>query len=78
MLLIDMKHKDKLLHFAVCLITGIFSPMLAVGLALGKEYGDKQSSNNEWCWYDMLANGLGIATALLFKYVYVIITSIFN
>lgn len=53
--------EDKILHFIVCLAAAIFSPMLAVGLALGKEYGDKHATGNHWCWWDIAADALGAA-----------------
>ena len=52
--------RDKRLHFAVCLLLAIISPMLAIGAALGKEYGDKNAKGNHWCWLDLLADGLGV------------------
>lgn len=57
--------KDKTKHFAVCFATaaalGIPGVWLAAGLALGKEYGDKNAAGNHWCWWDLLADALGIA-----------------
>lgn len=52
--------KDKLQHFVVCFITSIVSPALAIGLALGKEYGDSKAHGNHWCWLDILADSIGI------------------
>ena len=52
--------KDKLYHFGICLIASIFQPWLAVGLALGKEYGDSKAESNMWSWGDILADTLGI------------------
>ena len=57
--------KDKIKQFAVCFATaaaqGIPGVWLAAGLALGKEYGDKNAAGNHWCWWDLLADALGIA-----------------
>ena len=53
--------KDKILHFAVCLIAAIIHPMLAIGLAIGKEYGDSKAPGNKWDWWDILADAIGIA-----------------
>ncbi len=53
-------HKDKLYHFGICLIVSIFQPWLAVGLALGKEYGDSKAQGNKWSWGDILADALGV------------------
>lgn len=55
-----LTEKDKKMHFAVCLIASIINPFLALGLALGKEYGDSKSKGNHWCWLDLLADGLGM------------------
>ena len=51
--------KDKWLHFGVSCIVSIFSPMLAIGLGLGKEYGDK-TNGCVWDWYDILADACGV------------------
>lgn len=37
----------------------------AAGLAMGKEFGDKQAAGNHWCWWDLLADALGIAAGVL-------------
>lgn len=52
--------KDKLQHFAVCFIASLFSPLIAIGLAIGKEYGDSRAPGNHWCWMDLLADFIGI------------------
>ncbi len=62
-----MKHKDKLLHFSACFLATLLSPWLALGLALGKEYGDHKAQGNRWDWLDMLANISGILLALTLK-----------
>lgn len=54
--------RDKLLHFVVCFIASVLSPLLAIGLALGKEYGDSKAHGNHWCWLDLLADFVGIVT----------------
>lgn len=38
---------------------------LSAGLALGKEYGDKNATGNHWCWWDLLADLCGILAAML-------------
>lgn len=38
---------------------------LTVGLALGKEYGDKNATGNHWCWWDLLADLCGILVGVL-------------
>nr|DAI97890.1 MAG TPA: putative periplasmic lipoprotein [Caudoviricetes sp.] len=75
--------KDKIQHFAVCLMVTLFASALvwlitgslmwgcstgtalAAGLALGKEYGDKNAAGNHWCWWDLLADFCGILVAVL-------------
>lgn len=37
---------------------------LTAGLALGKEYGDKNATGNHWCWWDLLADLVGILVAV--------------
>ena len=51
--------KDKILHFLVCFVAAIFSPLFSLGLALGKEYGDSKAPGNHWCWWDILADAIG-------------------
>lgn len=50
---------DKIYHFGVCMLASILSPMFALGLAIGKEYGDSKATGNHWCWMDLLADLLG-------------------
>lgn len=38
---------------------------LSAGLALGKEYGDKNATGNHWCWWDLLADLCGILVGVL-------------
>lgn len=58
--------RDKILHFTVCFIItfagGVDGAIFSMGLSLGKEYGDKNAAGNHWCWYDLLADTLGIIT----------------
>lgn len=51
--------RDKAKHLAICMVAGAFPPMLAIGLAIGKEYGDYQRGH--WCWLDILADAIGTA-----------------
>ncbi|MFR9542675.1 MAG: hypothetical protein SNJ29_12415 [Rikenellaceae bacterium] len=57
---------DKYKHFGVCFAVsfagGLEGAIFAAGLAIGKEYGDKNAAGNHWCWWDMLADTLGIIT----------------
>lgn len=54
-----MIQTDKIKHFSICMAAAVINPWLAIGLALGKEYGDKCASGNHWCWWDLLADALG-------------------
>lgn len=57
--------KDKILHFLVCFLAAIISPMFSFGLALGKEYGDSKASGNHWCWWDILADAIGLVAGTI-------------
>ena len=73
--------KDKVLHFFVCFFAtiiislctfwlGMVSSLMcgglfALGLGLGKEYGDSKASGNKWDWLDIVSDLLGIAVAVL-------------
>ena len=52
--------RDKILHILVCFVSAIISPMFSLGLALGKEYGDSKAAGNHWCWWDILADAVGL------------------
>ena len=62
-------HKDKLLHFTCSLLASLVSPWLAVGLGIGKEYGDSKSPVNHWDWWDLLADVVGIAVGCVIRMV---------
>lgn len=53
--------RDKWMHAGVCLVAALVHPLFALGLALGKEYGDKKAAGNHWCWKDLVADAVGIA-----------------
>ena len=70
--------KDKRQHFWVSAIAAFLMSMLtwfsgnwaalcgslfALGLGLGKEYGDSKSSGDHWSWADIGFDLLGIAAA---------------
>ena len=57
--------KDKILHFLVCFVAAIISPLFSLGLALGKEYGDSKASGNHWCWWDILADAIGLVAGTI-------------
>lgn len=67
---------DKVLHFFACLAATVAAALatfkmgmwhsiiagalFALGLGLGKEYGDSKASGNKWSWGDIIADLLGI------------------
>ena len=81
---------DKFLHCSVCagatliVALGTFfmgkwysiiaGGLFALGLGLGKEYGDSKASGNKWSWGDVVADCIGIILGgLLLLLVYAII-----
>ena len=67
--------EDKIIHAVVCslatlVIGACFLPLgwhciligafFALGLGLGKEYGDSKASGNKWDWLDILADVVGM------------------
>ena len=73
--------KDKFLHAGVCFVATIVisiatywlgqagsiisGSLFALGLGLGKEYGDSKAKGNKWDWWDVLADCVGIGLAVL-------------
>ena len=73
-------HNDKLFHFGACFLATIvvsictfflgelgscFSGgLFALGLGIGKEYGDSKSPGNKFDVWDLVADVLGIAAAI--------------
>lgn len=62
------KQKDKQLHMLLCFFSAIIHPMLSIGLAVGKEYGDKRCPGNKWDWYDILADSIGLVLGSIIHY----------
>lgn len=58
---IDYIGKDKLYHLAACLAVSVFDTEAAIAAALAKEYGDSKAYGNHWCWWDLVADTIGIA-----------------
>lgn len=56
----DWKGSDKLKHMGVCFGVAVVSPEMAVGAAIGKEYGDYKARGNHWCWWDVFWDSVGI------------------
>ena len=78
-LLVKLKESDKLKHFWVCFFLQIaFLPWLSVLASIGlalligilKECWDQRYGSG-FCWYDMLANILGIAAGVI---IYVLVS----
>lgn len=71
---------DKFLHAGVCFLATAFvilatywlgrtasvfcGVLFALGLGLGKEFGDSMAKGNKWDWGDMLADVVGILVAV--------------
>lgn len=73
LLLLKLGEPDKLKHFWVCFFLQIvFLPLLSVSASIGltlligtlKECWDQRYGSG-FCWYDMLANILGIAAGVI-------------
>jgi hypothetical protein len=63
---------DKQLHFlwsfflAVLFMT--FHPLgwiVALAFGVGKEWYDSRQTGNRWCWWDLVADGLGVGMAVM-------------
>lgn len=62
---------DLLMHFGCCFIPslfGLYGAAFALGLGVGKEYGDSRAINNKWDWLDFFADLLGILAGLTINY----------
>ena len=63
---------DLFLHFGACFIPslfGLYGVAFALGLGIGKEYGDSQAIGNKWEWIDILADVLGCGAGLGLHYI---------
>lgn len=57
-------------------VASLFGAVFALGLSLGKEFGDKSNPGSGWSWWDLVADGLGILVGILINK-YVICTLLF-
>lgn len=57
----DYIGKDKVKHMFACLIIAIYSTEAAITAAITKEYADSNAKGNHWCWWDLVADAVGIA-----------------
>lgn len=53
--------RDKALHFGVCFVLAIISPIVAALVAIAKEVYDYHQDSNHFCWKDVVADAVGIA-----------------
>ena len=63
---------DLFLHFGCCFVPsifGLYGAAFAIGLGIGKEYGDSQAVGNKWDWFDILADVLGCGAGLVVHYI---------
>lgn len=56
------------LGYTPALIASLFGAVFALGLSLGKEFGDKNNPNSGWSWGDFVADGLGILIGLIISF----------
>ena len=72
--------QDKFLHAGVCFLATVVVAVsmfflgeagailcgawFALGLGLGKEYGDSKAQGNRWDWMDIVADAIGILVAV--------------
>lgn len=56
----DKLGHDKVLHALACFGISLYSTEAAIAAALAKEYGDKGSPFNHWCWWDLAWDMLGV------------------
>ena len=62
---------DLFLHFGACFVPslfGIIGVAFALGLGVGKEYGDSRAVGNKWDWLDIVADVAGCAVGYLIHY----------
>lgn len=62
---------DLFLHFGCCFVPslfGLYGSVFAIGLGIGKEYGDSHAVGNKWDWLDILADVLGCVVGLGVNY----------
>lgn len=52
--------KDKIKHFSICFVLSIISPILAICIAVLKEWYDAEIEGNHFCWKDIVADVAGI------------------
>ena len=70
---------DKLLHFGVSFVITfvlsfvniLFAVVFTSIIGLYKEFIDSHKINNYWSWGDLLADGIGIATAVLIHIIFI-------
>lgn len=55
---------DKVYHFMFCFLLsfsfGTHGVFASISASLTKEFSDSINPNSKWCWYDILADLLGI------------------
>ncbi len=61
-LLSKLLNTTVLVRIVMALLAGAY---LAIGLSVGKEYGDSKATGNTWSWEDILADLLGILASFV-------------
>ena len=70
------KGLDKKIHFFVCLILSIVSPILAIIAAVGKEIYDSKQEGNHFCWKDIVADLVGVCIGGIIHLLFIYLISI--
>lgn len=60
------------LGYIPALVASLFGAVFALGLSLGKEFGDKNNPNSAWSWGDLVADLAGALTGLVINYLLII------
>lgn len=58
---------DKIKHAFVCFMIALYSTEAAISAALAKEYGDSNAKGNHWCWWDLVADMIGIVLGTIVR-----------
>ena len=50
------------------IVASLFGAVFALGLSLGKEFGDKNNPKSGWSWGDLVSDALGILVGLIINF----------
>ena len=49
-------------------VASLFGAVFALGLSLGKEFGDRNNPGSGWSWWDLVSDGLGVLVGLMINF----------